>query len=253
MKLLTYNVNGIRSAIKKGFLEWLQATEADIVCLQEIKANPDQVDFGLFHNLGYEVFWYPAEKKGYSGVAILSKLKPIHVEYGCGIPQYDAEGRTIRLDFADFSIISVYMPSGTSGEERQTFKFAWLADFYEYVQELRKNMPNLLIAGDYNICRQPIDIHNPKQNQQSSGFLPEERAWFAKFVESGFVDTFRQFNTEPHNYTWWSTRAGSREKNLGWRIDYFMASLSMQERLENCQILPNAVHSDHCPVWLSIK
>ncbi|MES2519518.1 MAG: exodeoxyribonuclease III [Bacteroidota bacterium] len=253
MKILTYNVNGIRSAISKGFAEWLKATDADMICLQEVKAEEHQIDKAIFEEMGYEIFWYAAEKKGYSGVAIFTKIKPKNIVHGCGIEIYDREGRVLRTDFDDFSLMSVYMPSGSSGEERQGFKMKWLTDFHEYIHDLKKTVPNLIISGDYNICHHPIDIHNPKSNANSSGFLPEERAWVGGFLENGFIDTFRHFNSEPHHYTWWSYRAGARTKNLGWRIDYHCASEGMKNRLVRSAILSEAKHSDHCPVLLEIN
>lgn len=254
MKIISYNVNGIRAAINKEWLSWLQATNADIVCLQEIKATPDQIaDLFLIEQLGYYHYWYPAQKKGYSGTAILSKTQPNHVEYGCGITEYDTEGRTIRADFEDFSIMSAYFPSGSSGEERQDFKFKFLDDFYIYAQELKERFPKLIICGDYNICHKAIDIHNPKSNANSSGFLPEERTWMEKFIESGYIDTFRYFNQDPHHYTWWSYRAGARAKNLGWRIDYHLATKALEPHLKRASILPEAKHSDHCPIVLELS
>lgn len=252
MKIITYNVNGIRSAITKGFVDWLKAANPDMICLQEVKADENQIEKQLFEDLGYHIYWYSAEKKGYSGVAILTKIKPKHIEYGCGIEIYDREGRVLRTDFEDFSLMSVYMPSGSSGQERQDFKFQWLADFQQYIDQLKVNFPNLIISGDYNICHQAIDIHNPKSNANSSGFLPEERAWMSGFLESGFIDTFRHFNPEPHHYTWWSFRAGARQKNLGWRIDYHCASKALEGRLKRALILPEAKHSDHCPALVEI-
>lgn len=251
-KIISYNVNGIRAAMTKDLCGWLEAANPDVFCLQEIKATPDQVDVAAFEKLGYQLFWNPAEKKGYSGTAIFTKHKPKHVEIGCGIPVYDFEGRVIRADYEDFSVMNVYMPSGSSGEERQDFKFKWLDDFYIYIQNLIKTIPNLIVVGDYNICHRAIDIHNPKSNAQTSGFLPEEREWMEKFFTNGFIDTFRQFNTEPHNYTWWSYRAGARGKNLGWRIDYQAATIPMKVRLKRALILPDAKHSDHCPTLLEI-
>jgi exodeoxyribonuclease-3 len=253
MVILTYNVNGLRAAITKGFVNWLKATNADVICLQEIKSTPEQVDTSLFENLGYHLYWHPAQKKGYSGVAIFSKIKPLHVEIGCGIEKYDFEGRVIRADFENFSLMNVYMPSGSSGELRQEFKFGWMDDFLVYIDELKKTIPHLIICGDFNICHKSIDIHNPKSNAKTSGFLPEERDWMSKFFESGFIDTFRFFNQEPHHYTWWSYRAGSRGKNLGWRIDYHVATLPLESRLKRSVILPDAMHSDHCPVLLEIE
>lgn len=252
MKIITYNVNGLRSAISKGFLEWLKATDADIVCLQEIKSLPDDYKPETFSEFGYTVYWHPAEKKGYSGVAVLTRIEPTNSCIGCGIEKYDREGRVLRLDFENFSILNVYMPSGSSGEERQIFKFDWLDDFYIFVCELKIKYPNLVVCGDYNICHRPIDIHNPKSNAKSSGFLPEERAWLEKFFSSGFLDAFRYFNPEPHNYTWWSYRAGARKKNLGWRIDYHAITEPLIKDLKRTIILKEAVHSDHCPVMLEI-
>jgi exodeoxyribonuclease-3 len=252
MKIITYNVNGIRSAITKGLLTWVKATNADVLCLQEIKATTDQIDVAAFKEMGYSTFAFPAQKKGYSGVAIFTKETPKHVEYGCGIEKYDYEGRVLRVDYSNFSIMNVYMPSGSSGEDRQIFKFGWMEDFFTYVNELKKTIPHLIVCGDFNICHQAIDIHNPKSNAKTSGFLPEEREWMSKLFDSGFIDGFRHFNKEPHHYTWWSYRAGSRGKNLGWRIDYHAVTQEMEPRLKRSVILPDAVHSDHCPVLLEI-
>lgn len=253
MKIITYNVNGIRSAMSKNWMGWLQASDADVVCLQEIKATPDVLtDLHLVEQLGYEHYWYPAEKKGYSGTAILTKRTPKHVEYGCGISDYDREGRNIRVDFDEVSVMSTYFPSGSSGEERQDFKFKFLDEFGEYLNYVKTTCPNLVVSGDYNICHKAIDIHNPKSNANSSGFLPAEREWMENFVQSGFVDTFRHVNPEPHNYTWWSFRANARAKNLGWRIDYNMATTPLQDKIKRAAILPEARHSDHCPVLLEL-
>ena len=251
-RIITYNVNGIRAAMGKGLIDWMRAAKPDILCVQEIKASPEQVGIFEFEELGYHHYWYPAQKKGYSGVAIFSKEKPDKVVYGCGIKEYDDEGRFIRADYGDISVASIYHPSGSSGDDRQAFKMKWLSDFHAYVDELKKTRPKLILSGDYNICHKAIDIHNPKSNANTSGFLPEEREWFDKFVESGYVDTFRHFNQEPHQYSWWSYRAGSRGKNLGWRIDYNMVTENMVDKLKRSVILPEAMHSDHCPVSLDI-
>lgn len=253
MRIITYNVNGIRSALTKGFAEWLKEESPDVICLQEIKANPEQVDLSIFENIGYHTYWYPAQKKGYSGVAIFSKTKPLNVVYGCGIKAYDDEGRIIRADFKDFSVLSIYHPSGSSGDDRQAFKMKWLSDFSDYVTNLQKEIPNLVLSGDYNICHKAIDIHNPVSNAKTSGFLPEERAWMDEFVAKGFVDTFRQFNNDPHQYSWWSFRAGSRGKNLGWRIDYHFVTQSLVNKLRKAAIYQRVVHSDHCPVMVEIE
>jgi exodeoxyribonuclease-3 len=251
-KIITYNVNGIRAAMSKNWLDWLNAVNPDIVCLQETKASPEQLETGIFEEAGYYHYWHSAEKKGYSGVAILTKNKPDHVEMGCGIDHIDAEGRIIRADYGDKSVISVYIPSGSSGDERQAYKMDWLDEFYDYIQHLKKERPNLLICGDYNICHKPIDIHNPVSNAKSSGFLPEEREWMSKFIDSGFIDSFRYFNQQPHQYTWWSYRANARAKNLGWRIDYIMATQNLDKNLKRAVILPDAKHSDHCPMLLEM-
>jgi exodeoxyribonuclease-3 len=254
MKIISYNINGIRAAVTKGFLEWLNAVNPDMVCLQEVKALPAQIPdiITVIEQLGYTHYWFPAEKKGYSGVSIFSKIKPNHVEYGCGEEWIDKEGRVLRADFDNFSLMSLYMPSGSSGDERQSKKYEFMKFFDGYTENLRKEFPNLIISGDYNICHTAMDIHNPKSNANSSGFLPEERAWMELFLNNGFVDTFRHFNKDPHHYTWWSFRANSRAKNLGWRIDYHLATLPMLNKLENVTILPDAVHSDHCPVLLEL-
>ena len=249
MKIITYNVNGLRSAISKGFLVWLDATKADIICLQEIKCDQSQIDFAPFKALGYSNFYFhSAQKKGYSGVAIISKIEAKNIDIGCGIEKYDFEGRVIRCDFETFSLLNVYMPSGSSGDERQKFKIDWLDDFFNYIQTIKNQYNNLIVCGDFNICHQNIDIHNPKANANSSGFLPEERSWMTKLFESGFIDSFRHFNLEPHHYTWWTYRFGARGKNLGWRIDYFIATEPIMNRSNHTRILSDAIHSDHCPV-----
>ena len=249
--IITYNINGIRAALKKDLDQWLSASKADVVCLQEIKAKPEQFDEALFNSLGYRCYINSAEKPGYSGVAILSKIQPNHIEYGCGIKKIDCEGRIIRVDFEKYSVMSVYFPSG-SNSARQGFKMEFLALFYAYITKLKKKIPNLIISGDYNICHQAIDIHNPKVNKNSSGFLPEEREWVSQFIDSGFIDSFRHLNKDPHHYSWWSYRANARAKNLGWRIDYNMISTPLLPKLKRSQILPAARHSDHCPVLVEL-
>jgi exodeoxyribonuclease-3 len=251
-KIITYNVNGIRAAVKKGFLEWLETTNPDVVCIQETKAQPDQIPVFELEAMGYKTFIHSAKKKGYSGVAILSKKQPDHIESGMGIEKYDQEGRFIRADFGDVSIVSVYHPSGSSGDVRQDFKMQWLADFQDYVTELKKTRPKLIICGDYNICHRPIDIHDPVRNATSSGFLPEEREWMSSFLDSGFIDSFRHLNKEPHQYSWWSYRANARANNKGWRIDYNMVTENLKDKIRHAAILPDAMHSDHCPVLLEI-
>lgn len=252
MLILSYNVNGIRAAIKKGFVEWLQAANPDVLCIQETKAQPEQIEESLFTDLGYKCYWFSAQKKGYSGVGILTKVEPKNVVYGTGIESMDFEGRNLRLDFEDFSVMSMYLPSGTN-DARLDFKLNYMDEFLEYTQDLRKEHPNLIICGDYNICHEEIDIHNPKQNKNTSGFLPVERQWLSRFIESGFVDSFRCFVKEPHHYSWWSYRANARNNNKGWRIDYNMVTEPLRERMTRAFILPEAKHSDHCPIGVEIK
>tara|TARA_B100000809_G_scaffold77865_2_gene75749 strand:- start:54395 stop:55153 length:759 start_codon:yes stop_codon:yes gene_type:complete len=252
MKVISYNVNGIRAAIKKGFIEWLTASNPDVICLQEIKAQEDQLDLSLFEEAGYKYnYWYSAQKKGYSGVAILCKEKPNNVVYGTGIETMDFEGRNLRVDFDTVSIMSLYLPSGTNSA-RLEFKFNFMDEFQDYVNELKKEVPNLIICGDYNICHEAIDIHNPKM-KGVSGFLPEERTWLDSFINNGFIDSFRFFNKEADHYSWWSYRANARNNNKGWRIDYHLVTEPLRDRLERAYILPEAKHSDHCPIVIELK
>lgn len=251
-RIISYNVNGVRSALTKGLADWIKAADPDILCLQEIKVTPEQLPIGFFEELGYYAYWYPAEKKGYSGVALLSKQEPKHVTYGCNIKAYDEEGRIIRADFDTFSVMSVYFPSGTSGDHRQDFKYRFLDDFLTYIQTLRQSYPHLIIAGDINICHKGIDIHNPVSNKNSTGFLPPERAWITAFLETGFIDSFRAFHPEPHQYTWWSFRHNARKQNKGWRIDYQFVSTTLKNKMRHAAILSEAHHSDHCPILLEM-
>jgi len=251
-RILSYNVNGIRSALSKGLLEFLTEVDPDIVCFQETKAQPGQMQESDFVALGYYGYAHSAVKKGYSGVAIFSKVQPDRVVYGMENEKYDIEGRVVRADFGDVSVISVYFPSGTTGGARQVFKMDFMADFHQYLKGLRKTRSKLIISGDYNICRLWIDIHNPEKQQNTSGFLPEERDWFARFTGDGYVDSFREINQEPHQYSWWSYRAGSRPNNKGWRIDYHLVTSDLKDKILNAGILQSVVHSDHCPVYLEM-
>ena len=252
MKVLSYNVNGIRAALKKGFADWLQAADPDVLCIQETKALQEQVDTGVFEDLGYHHYWFSAQKKGYSGVAILSKKEPNKVVYGSGIDHIDFEGRILRVDFDEVSVMSLYLPSGTN-VDRLDYKFKFMDEFQDYIEELKKEIPNLVICGDYNICHEAIDIHDPVRNKTVSGFLPEERSWLDGFMKSGFIDSFRYLNSEPHQYSWWSYRANARNNNKGWRIDYALVSSPLKENISRSFILPEAKHSDHCPVGLELN
>lgn len=252
MKIVSYNVNGIRAALKKGFIDWLVATDPDVICLQEIKAQEDQLDLSLFEDAGYNYnYWFSAQKKGYSGVAILSKTEPNHVKFGTGIESMDFEGRNIRADFDNVSVMSLYLPSGTN-DARLNHKLEYMDMFQTYIDDLRKEIPNLVICGDYNICHEPIDIHNPKM-KGVSGFLPEEREWLGNFLDSGLIDTFRYLNPVLQKFSWWSYRANARANNKGWRLDYLLATTPLQENIKRSVILTDAVHSDHCPVMLELK
>ncbi len=247
LKVLTYNVNGIRAALSKDLVYFLEKENPDIVCFQELKALASQFDATVFERRGYYCYWFSAQKLGYSGVGILSKKPANHIEYGIGHELFDFEGRIIRADFDGFSVISAYFPSGTSGDSRQLVKFDFLEQFYGHIKELKSRIPNLIICGDYNICHEAIDIHDPKGNKNSSGFLPEERAWMSQFFKSGFIDTFRYLNKEAANhYTWWSYRANARQNNKGWRIDYISVSDALADGIIEAKILPNDIHSDHC-------
>ena len=246
--IVSYNVNGIRSAASKGLLNWLPSVDPDLICFQELKALPEDLDPGLKNPDGYQSYWFPAQKKGYSGVAIFSKVAPLHVEYGCGIEEYDMEGRVIRLDFPEFSLLNVYLPSGSSGEDRQAFKEKFMADFHRYIKDLLAKFPRLVICGDINICHKEIDIHNPVSNKNSSGFLPHEREWLTSFLSLGLKDSYRMVHPEPHQYSWWSFRFKSREQNKGWRIDYHFVSDAIADKVVDANIFQEAVHSDHAPI-----
>lgn len=253
MKIISYNVNGIRAALKKGFAEWLATNDFDIVCLQETKATRDQVDLSSVEELGYQSVWHSAQKKGYSGVATFYKTPPKLTKAGIGFEQYDNEGRILRTDFEDFTLLNCYFPSGSSGDVRQAVKMDFLRDFYNWIQDFRKEHPNLIVVGDYNIAHTEIDIHDPVRNKKNSGFLPEEREWMTKWLESGFIDTFRHARPEQVQYSWWSYRANARNNNKGWRIDYQSVSKEMESRIVDAVQLTEVKHSDHCPVLLELK
>ena len=253
MKIISYNVNGIRAAMKKGFIDWLNLEQPDVVCVQEIKALRDQIDIEALEKVGYKYnYWFSAEKKGYSGVGIISKQEPNNVIYGTGISEMDFEGRNLRVDFDQLSIMSLYLPSGTN-LDRLEFKLSYMDKFYDYVSNLKKTNPNLVIAGDFNICHKAIDIHDPIRNKNVSGFLPIERNWLSKFIELGFIDSFRFYDDKPNKYSWWTYRANARANNKGWSIDYIMVSKSLENKMKNASILSEVVHSDHCPILVEIQ
>ncbi len=253
MQILSYNVNGIRAAMRNGLIEWLSDKSFDVLCFQEVKATLDQVDLSEFEALGYRlVGWNAAQKKGYSGVAIFSKIPADRCLVGCGIDLYDHEGRVIRADFGDVSIVNTYFPSGTSGDERQGIKMQFLGDFHRWISDLKQTRSRLIVVGDYNIAHREIDIHDPVRNKNTTGFLPEEREWMTQWFANGFTDAFRYANPDLTEYSWWSYRAGARANNKGWRIDYLSVTDELQTHIVACRQLPDAVHSDHCPVWLEL-
>jgi exodeoxyribonuclease-3 len=251
-KIISYNTNGIRAAVNKGFDQWLTEYSPDILCIQETKIQSGQINEEIYKEMGYDTYWYSAEKKGYSGTAVFTKIKPDSVYYGINIEKYDNEARLIRADYKDITLLCVYIPSGTMGGERQDFKMKFLEDFHAYIDNLKKTNKNIIISGYFNICHKPVDINHPEKHNKSSGFLPEEREWMENFFKSGFIDSFRVFNKEAGQYSWWSYRANSRAKNLGWRIDYNIISGSLRDKLKGAGILSNVYHSDHCPVYAEI-
>ena len=254
MRIISYNVNGIRAAYKKGFIDWLKTDPADVICLQEIKAHKDDVDYKQLEALGFHHHWFSAQKKGYSGVAIFSKIKPDNIVIGNGLPASDFEGRIIQADFGDTRLINGYFPSGSSGAERQAFKYVWLDELQVWLDGIKKTYPKLILCGDYNIAHMDIDIHDPKGNKNSSGFLPQEKEWMTKFLASGWVDTFREFHKEPDRYSWWSQRFPTvRLNNKGWRIDYISVTNPLKAQLIDADIYPDIKHSDHCPIYVEIK
>lgn len=253
MKLISYNVNGIRSAITKGLFDWLKQENPDVFCIMESKAQPDQIDTQSLLDMGYHSYIHSAEKKGYSGVCIFSKERPQKIVCGMDNPRFDNEGRVLRADFGDLTIVAVYVPSGTTGDIRQDFKMEFLEAFLPWMENIKKERPNLLICGDFNICHKPIDINHPERQIGVSGFLPEEREWMDRWQGTGLIDTFRVFDQSADRYSWWSFRAGARARNVGWRIDYWWATESLRARLLNARIMTEAVHSDHCPVLLEIQ
>ena len=253
MKIFSWNVNGLRAVVKKGFFEWLKLEAPDVVCLQEIKARVEDLDENLLNPKGYHVVWNPAERKGYSGVAVFMKKKPAVIHRGMGIERFDSEGRIIRVEFKDFDLLNVYFPNGTSGSERLQYKMDFYDAFLDHCEDLRGKGKELVITGDVNTAHKPIDLKNPKANEKNSGFLPEEREWIDKFIKHGYVDSFRAFNQQPDQYTWWSYRFNVRAKNIGWRIDYFFVTEGLMKKVKDSFITPEVMGSDHCPIGLDIK
>lgn len=253
MKIISWNVNGIRAAQKKGFLDWLAKESPDVLCVQETKAHPSQLDPFLLNPPGYHVSWNSAEKKGYSGVATFSKKKPVRVNAGFGVPLFDSEGRLLLTEFSEFVLLNIYFPNGGRGPERVKYKLDFYEETLKLTQKLKAEGKKVIISGDYNTAHQPIDLARPDENVQTSGFLPEERAWLDKWVAHGQVDIFRKFNKDPDQYTWWDMRTFARKKNLGWRIDYHFVTHDLVSSVKNAAIHMDMEGSDHCPISLEMK
>jgi exodeoxyribonuclease III len=252
MRIITLNANGIRSAARKGFFGWLERQDADVVCVQETKCQRDQISDPLFHPAGYHSYYFDAVKKGYSGVAIYSRVEPDEVVTGYGSSEFDAEGRYLEARFKGLSVVSVYLPSGSSGEERQQAKFRCLAEFMPHLLELKRGPRQYVLCGDWNIAHKEIDLRNWKSNQKNSGFLPEERAWLDElFDDARYVDAFREVNTAPEQYTWWSNRGQSWAKNVGWRIDYQVLSPGLKGSVRSVDIYKAERFSDHAPLTVT--
>ena len=253
MNIYSWNVNGIRAASGKGYLEWLQTHKPDIVCLQETKAHREQVPPHLASPDGYHDVWNSARKRGYSGVANFSKIIPLRVTNGLGIEEFDSEGRLIEVEYEDFVLFNVYFPNGQRDLNRVPFKLAFSDAVLQRAEHLKNQGKKIIICGDYNTAHHEIDLRHPKANEKNTGFLPEERAWIDKLIEHGYVDTFRMFDPGPDNYTWWTYRLDARARNIGWRIDYFFVSENMTRNVKNAFIQPEIMGSDHCPVGLEVE
>lgn len=252
MRLISWNVNGIRAATRKGFLDWMQADQADIVCVQEIKAMPEQLGPELTSMDGYHITWNPAKRKGYSGVATFSRVPPKATRLGIGIERFDIEGRVIETEFEQFTLFNVYFPNGGQGPERVDFKLDFYHELLKLCRKRRREKKKLIICGDFNTAHKEIDLARPKQNVKVSGFMPKERVWIDKYLKSGLRDCFRMINKDPKWYTWWSYRTAARARNIGWRIDYHMISKDLKQNLKDAFILREVEGSDHCPIGIEL-
>ena len=252
MRIISWNVNGIRAAIRNGFKDWLDTESADVICLQEVKANKDQFleSFGSADSL--HITWNEAQKAGYSGVATLNKQQPISTQLGFGIEEFDNEGRIILQEYEKFYLYNIYFPNGQRDQDRLDYKMRFYDAFLSHAENLRKTGKAIITCGDYNTAHKEIDLKNPKANEKNSGFLPIERAWMDKLVETGYVDTFRMFNREPEQYSWWTYRMNARSRNIGWRIDYFFINNEHKDMIKDAFILPDVKGSDHCPVGIEL-
>jgi len=252
MKFISWNVNGIRACLKKGFADFMKSSQADVYCLQEIKATEEQIPMEELPE-DYQYFWYPAERKGYSGTALITRVAPLDVTFGMGEAEYDTEGRVVTAEFDDYFLVTVYTPNAKADLARLKYREEeWDPRFLAHLKKLEETKP-VIACGDLNVAHKEIDLARPKENVGNAGFTDEERRGFQNFVDAGFMDTFRLFNSEGGNYSWWSYRAGARQRNIGWRIDYFIASESLEEHLTDAFILPDVLGSDHCPVGLELE
>jgi len=251
--MISWNVNGIRAAERKGFVNWLNEMSPDVMNVQETKAHPEQLSEDLTSLEGYHSYFSSAERKGYSGVATYTKSEPAQVDFGFGIDKFDNEGRILQLDYGDFVLFNIYFPNGKSRIERLEYKMEFYEAFLNHIDKLHSAGRNILICGDVNTAHRPIDLARPKENEKISGFLPMEREWVDKLLEHGFVDTLRMFNNEQGQYSWWDNRGGARERNVGWRIDYFFVNEEFKNRVESAYIMPDVMGSDHCPIGIELK
>ena len=252
MKLVSWNVNGIRAIDKKGFFQWFQKEQPDILCVQETKADSNQFPPHLRNTPHYHISISSAERKGYSGVATYSKMHPNEIKNGFGFEKFDVEGRVILSDFSDFVLFNIYFPNGKKNQERLDYKLDFYDTFLAYADNLKAEGKNIIVCGDFNTAHKEIDLSRPKENEHISGFLPIERAWIDTFISHGYVDTFRHFNKEPEQYSWWSMRTRARERNIGWRLDYFFVNKEFMSHVNNAFILSDVMGSDHCPVGIEI-
>lgn len=252
MRIISWNVNGIRAADKKGLYEWFKKEKPDILCLQEIKATPEQLPPYLRSTPGYYVLINPGERKGYSGVATYSKIKPKHIKKGFGIEKFDREGRILITEYPDFMLFNIYFPNGKKNQERLEYKLDFYDTFLAYVDNQKAEGKNIVVCGDFNTAHKEIDLARPKENEKVSGFLPVERAWIDTFIDHGYIDTFRYFNKEPNHYTWWDMKTRARERNIGWRIDYFFVNKEFMKHVKKAFIMPEVTGSDHCPIGIEL-
>ncbi|MHB8193708.1 MAG: exodeoxyribonuclease III [Bellilinea sp.] len=253
LKITTWNVNGYRAVLKKGFDSWIRQDQSDVICLQEVKTRPDQVDEVFRSWDGYDAYWNPAERPGYSGVAVFTRTHPLEIGYGLDDARFDSEGRVIWLRFSDFTLYNIYFPNGQRGMDRVAYKLDFYSRLLEICSERHSRGERIILTGDFNTAHQEIDLANPKQNSHISGFLPEERAWVTRYLENGFTDAFRHLYPDKVQYTWWTYITNARARNVGWRLDYYLVSSAMMSGIKDVEIQDQVMGSDHCPVSIFLK